>query len=55
LIPDGLLVTVPVPAPAKATVNPKPGLNRAPTVADAVKVRLQVPVPEQLPFQPEKK
>jgi len=55
LIPDGLLVTVPVPAPVRDTVNPKPGLKAAPTVADAAKVMLQAPVPEQLPLQPEKK
>jgi hypothetical protein len=53
LIPAGLLVTVPVPVPAKATVNPTPGLNVAETLVAALMEKLHV-VPEQLPPQPAK-
>ena len=52
LIPAGLLVTVPEPPPAVATVKGMPPLKSAPTVAAAVRVRLHVPLPEQLPVQP---
>jgi hypothetical protein len=55
LIPGGLLITVPAPAPAMATVNPIPALNAAVTVAAAVMVRTQAFVPEQPPLQPPKK
>jgi hypothetical protein len=55
LIPAGLLVTVPVPPPAAATVNSSPALKVAATVAAAVMVTLHVLVPEQLPLQPPKK
>jgi hypothetical protein len=53
LIPAGALVTVPLPVPAKATVNPTPGLKVADTLVAALMVMLHV-VPEQLPPQPAK-
>jgi hypothetical protein len=52
LMPAGLLVTVPVPAPSKLTV--KSGLKLAETLAGVVTRRLQVLLPEQLPLQPAK-
>jgi hypothetical protein len=55
LIPPEELVTVPVPVPAKTTVNPFPALNTALTVAAAVRVIVHAPVPLQLPLQPPKK
>jgi hypothetical protein len=54
LIPAGVLVTVPAPAPASATVNAMPALNVAVTLSAAVRVRLHVLTPEQLPLQPPK-
>jgi hypothetical protein len=56
LIPEGLLVTVPVPAPARLIVRPSPAVKVALTVAAAVIFNKHVvAVPEQLPPQPEKK
>ena len=53
LMPAGVLVTVPEPAPAKATVNASPPvLNMAFTVSAAVKVTVQALAPVQLPPQP---
>jgi phage tail protein X len=52
LIPAGLLVMVPVPEPAKTTVNPSSPLKVAVTLAVAARVRVQVLVPEQAPLQP---
>jgi hypothetical protein len=54
LIPAGVLTTVPVPAPANATVNPKPAAKLAVTLSFAVIVRLHALVPVQLPLQPTK-
>ena len=53
LIPAGALVTVPLPVPANATVNPTPGLNVAETLVAALMAKLHV-LPEQLPPQPAK-
>lgn len=53
LMPEGLLVTVPEPAPAKATVNAMPPtLNMAFTVSAAARVTEQAPAPVQLPLHP---
>jgi len=56
VMPAGLLVTVPAPAPDLLTVNVKVGIaNVAVTVVPAFRVTVQVPVPEQPPpLQPEK-
>lgn len=55
-IPDGLLVTVPMPLPEVVTVKTSPLLKLAVTLAEADRVKLQVPVPEQpAPLQPPKK
>lgn len=57
LIPAGVLVTVPLPAPDKATVNamvPMPPLKVAVTFSAALSVRLQVLMPEQPPLHPPK-
>ena len=54
LIPAGVLTTVPVPAPANATVNPEPAAKLAVTLAFAVIVSLHALVPVQLPLQPTK-
>src|SRR5213076_2587955 len=56
VIPPGELVTVPLPVPALLTVIAKLGrLNVAVTVVAALKVTVQVPVPEQPPpLQPVK-
>jgi hypothetical protein len=55
-IPDGLLVTVPLPLPEVVTVNSSPVLKLADTLAEADRVKLHVPVPEQPPpLQPPKK
>ena len=51
LIPAGLLVTVPVPVPERATVTPTPLAKFAETLVAALIVILQV-VPEQLPPHP---
>lgn len=51
LIPAGVLVTVPEPAPAVATVKGMPPAKTAVTVAGAVIVMLHAPLPEQLPLQ----
>src|SRR5207247_6584939 len=50
LIPTGALVTVPLPAPALLTVSAKVGgPKRAVTVVAALRVTVQVPVPEHPP------
>ena len=54
LIPAGLLVTVPVPFPARVTVRGKSNLKLAVTTSDALKATEHVPVPEQGPLQPVK-
>lgn len=57
MIPDGELVTVPVPVPDFVTVNPNVGAgeNVAVTFTAAVPtVNEHVPVPEQAPVQPAK-
>jgi hypothetical protein len=55
LIPVGLLVTFPTPLPAMVTVNASLVVKLAVTFAEADKVKLQVPVPEQPPpLQPPK-
>jgi hypothetical protein len=54
LIPAGLLVMVPAPAAGAVTLTPEFGLNTGVTLAAAVIVKLQVPVPEQLPLHPPK-
>ena len=55
-MPIGLLVTVPTPEPVLFTVSVKACTAKvAVTVVAALRVTLQVPVPEQLPpLQPEK-
>jgi hypothetical protein len=55
LIPAGVLVTVPVPPPASATVSPRPVVKLAETVVAADRVTLQVLVPVQPPVHPPKK
>ena len=52
LIPAGLLVIVPVPVAGAVTV--KSGLKAAVILTLPFTVRLQVPVPEQLPPHPPK-
>jgi hypothetical protein len=55
VIPAGLLVTVPAPAPAGETVSVKVGAKVAVTVVAAEIVTVQDPVPEQPPpLQPVK-
>lgn len=54
LMPAGLLVTVPVPLPAKVTVSGRTNLKVAVTEFDALIVTEHVPVPEQAPLQPVK-
>jgi hypothetical protein len=54
LIPDGLLVTVPVPLPERVTVNASPALNVAATFSAPVMARLHVDVPVHAPLQPPK-
>src|SRR2546426_10882393 len=50
VMPDGLLVTVPVPVPALERVSAKVGrLKVAVTVVAAETVTVQVPVPEHPP------
>jgi phage tail protein X len=51
LMPVGVLITEPDPAPAKATVNTSPVVKFAVIFVAAVIVTLQV-VPEQPPLQP---
>src|SRR5258705_6583740 len=57
-MPEGVLVTVPVPVPLRETVsgNCVTGVvvNAASTLAAAFKVTLQLPVPEHAPVQPVK-
>lgn len=53
LIPDGLLVTVPVPE--TVTLRVTPTLKEAVTFSAEVIFNVHVPAPEQLPVQPEKK
>jgi hypothetical protein len=55
LIPDGELVTVPVPVPARATVSTGEVLKLAITEVFCVKVTLQAAVPLQPPDHPAKK
>jgi hypothetical protein len=56
LIPAGVLVTVPVPPPAKVTVSPNPVVKLSLMFVAALMVRLQVLVPEQPPpLHPAKK
>jgi hypothetical protein len=52
LIPLGLLITVPFPAPAFVTVKTNPGLKVATTALSIVIGTRQVAVPEQAPLQP---
>jgi hypothetical protein len=55
LMPAGLLVTVPLPAPALVTVSAKVGrANVAVTARAALIVTEQLPVPVQAPLQPVK-
>src|SRR5213594_2466079 len=55
LMPAGLLVTVPAPAPALETVSTRAGVKVAVTVVAAEIVTVQVPAPEQpAPLQPPK-
>ena len=54
LMPAGLLVTVPVPFPARVTVSGNSNLKVAVTDSDALIVTEHVPVPEQAPLQPVK-
>ena len=58
LMPTGVLVIVPVPAPEPLNdrVNVGAGSNWAPTLTGAVPtVKIQLPMPEQaVPVQPEK-
>jgi len=49
LMPAGLLVTVPAPAPALETVSMRAGVKVAVTVVAAESVTVQAPVPEQPP------
>lgn len=57
MMPAGLLLTEPVPVPAKVTESAKvvtDVLKVAVTASAALMVTLQVPVPEQAPLQPAK-
>src|SRR5439155_14989 len=55
VMPAGLLVTVPAPAPALETVSTRAGVKVAVTVVAAEIVTVQAPVPEQPPpLQPVK-
>ena len=54
VMPAGLLVTVPAPAPALETVSTRAGVKVAVTVVAAESVTVQAPVPEQPPLQPVK-
>jgi hypothetical protein len=51
VIPAGVLVTVPLPAPARLTVKGMPAAKLAVAVSGALMVIVQV-VPEQLPLHP---
>jgi hypothetical protein len=53
-IPEGLLVIVPTPLPEVLTVSASPAVKLAVTWAEVERVKLHVPVPEQLPLQPPK-
>jgi hypothetical protein len=55
LMPEGLLVTLPVPVPPRATVKTGEVLKFAMTETFCIKVTLHVPVPLQAPDQPAKK
>jgi len=55
LIPAGVLVTAPLPAPAKETVSVLPAttpLKVAVTLSEPLRVTVHVLVPEQLPPHP---
>jgi len=52
LMPDGLLVTLPVPLPPRATVRTAELLKLAMTEVFCVTVTLQTPVPLQPPDHP---
>src|SRR5581483_9191021 len=55
VIPDGELVTVPLPVPANVTVKATPALEKvAVTELAALTVTVQVAVPEQAPDHPAK-
>ena len=55
LMPDGLLVTVPVPEPLRATVSTGEVLKLAVIDVFCIRVTLQAPVPVQAPDHPAKK
>lgn len=55
LMPEGLLVTLPLPVPLKATVSTGEVLKLAMTEVFCVKLTLQTPVPLHAPDQPAKK
>jgi hypothetical protein len=55
LIPDGLLLTLPVPVPVRVTASTGKSLNIAITEVFLVKVMLQTPTPLHAPDQPAKK
>jgi len=54
LMPEGLLATLPLPAPLKVTANTGEALKLAITEVFCVKLTLQTPVPLQAPDQPAK-
>jgi hypothetical protein len=54
LIPDGVLVTLPLPLPASVIERGKSALNVAVTEAAAFILTVHVPVPEHAPLQPVK-
>lgn len=55
LMPEGVLATLPLPVPARATVRVGEVLKLAMTEIFCVKVILQTPEPLQAPDHPEKK
>jgi len=55
LMPEGMLVTLPVPVPPRATVRTGEVLKLAMTDVFCIKVTLHAPVPLQAPDQPAKK
>jgi hypothetical protein len=54
LMPEGLLVTLPLPVPAEATVNTGEALKLAMTEVFCIRVTPQAPVPLHAPDQPAK-